>query len=85
MKLKSIQEKLNNIGYVTQIHNSIDSLILALPDKDGNPEMGTNSRVEEQNDKMIYIYYSGQVPIEEEYTNEKDLIDNIKKKFPIIK
>lgn len=83
MKLLKIQENLNQKRYVTQIHNSIKSLTIALPDEDGNPKIGTTSRVEIKDDSFVFIYYSAQVPMENKFTQEKELLEFIFLKFPI--
>ena len=83
MNLKTLETSLHKIGYITQIHESINSLTIALPDVDGNPKFGSNSRIEIIKNNVSYIFYTGQIPVEKNFDDENKLIEFIKEKFPI--
>lgn len=67
MKLSEIESEIEKMGFLTQIHNSINSLTLSKADSEQNPILGTTSRIEQRDDKMFYIYYLAQIPIEKEF------------------
>lgn len=67
MKLSEIESEIEKMGFLTQIHNSINSLTLSKADSEKNPILGTTSRIEQRDDKMFYIYYLAQIPIEKEF------------------
>lgn len=81
--IKKTEKALLKLGYVTQIHNSINSLTIALPDEELKPSFGTTSRIEIVKNNFIYTYFDGQLPIEKSFESIEDLINFIKEKYPI--
>ena len=82
MNYIEISEKLEELGYVTQFHNLINSLTVGIPEN-GNFKLDSIFRVEPKGNKMNINYFTGQIPVEKEFKTIEELLKFVKQVFPI--
>lgn len=84
MSYTEISEKLEELGYVTQFHNVINSLTVGIPEN-GNFKIGSIFRIELNGNKININYFTGQIPVEKEFKTIEELLKFVKEIFPIEK
>ena len=82
MDFKTISTELEKKGYSTQLHMSINSLAIWIDEK-GEPKKESYSRVEQIDNKMFFVYFIGQVPVEKEFKTIEDLLKFVRQVFPL--
>lgn len=82
MDFKIISLELEKKGYSTQYHTSINSLAIWI-DENGIHKDGSYSRIEQIEDKMFFVYFIGQMPVEKEFKTIEELMLFIQEVFPI--
>ncbi len=82
MDFTTISTELENEGYFTQLHRSINSLAIWI-EKNGDPKKESYSRVEQIDNKMFFVYFIAQIPVEKEFKTIEELIKFIRQVFPI--
>lgn len=58
---------------------------IGIPNSKSELQLDSISRIESINNKMYFIYFIGQVPIEKEFKTIEELLGFIKEVFPIEK
>lgn len=61
---------------------SINLLAIWIDEK-GEPKKESYSRVEQIDNKMFFVYFIGQVPVEKEFKTIKDLLKFVRQVYPI--
>ena len=82
MDFKTISTELENEGYSTQFHKSINSLAIWI-DENGEPKKQSHSRVEQIDNKMLFVYFIAQTPVEKEFKTIEELLKFVRQVFPV--
>ncbi len=82
MDFKTMSTELMREGYSTQLHNSINSLTIWIDEK-GKPKKESYSRVEQIDNKMFFVYFIGQIPVEKEFKTIEELLKFVRQVFPL--
>ncbi len=61
---------------------SINLLAIWIDEK-GEPKKESYSRVEQIDNKMFFVYFIGQIPVEKEFKTIKDLLKFVRQVYPI--
>ncbi len=82
MNYIEISEKLEELGYITQFHQMINSLTVGIPEN-GNFKLDSIFRVELNDSKISVNYFIGQIPAKKEFIAIEELLKFVKQVFPI--